>query len=111
MAELRVIALSQKPGDDHLSEQIRQVLFENASRSYYSGKCEMHSMRNDARKYAEIVYLMSVIVEEIGLGGQAQLDQWIQNLREKLSSDQVKMHQERFEQIFQEEQQRFRSAH
>ena len=107
MAELRVIALSQKWGEEGQSEAVRQVLYENASRSHYAGKCEMHSMRDDSRKYAEIVYLMSVIVEGIGPGGGAQLDQWIQNLRGKLSPEDAKMHEELFRKILKDEEKRF----
>ena len=108
MAELRVIALSEKWGEECQSEAVREILDKEASRSHYAGKCEMHSMRNDPRKYAEIVYLMTVIVEGIGPGGSAQLDQWIQNLRDKLPPEDAKMHEELFLKIEKDEQDRFK---
>lgn len=50
---------------------------------------------------------MSVIIEGIGPGGSTQLDQWIQNLREKLSPEDAKMHEGLFRKIFKDEEKRF----
>ena len=51
---------------------------------------------------------MTVIVEGIGPGGSAQLDQWIQNLRDKLPPEDAKMHEELFLKIEKDEQDRFK---
>jgi hypothetical protein len=99
MAELRVIALRTRYQDASQAESLRLLLHENAARSYYAGTCECHATRSDVSRYAEIVYIMSRLVEQAGSGGQALLDHWIDALRSKLPAETRELEEERFRSI------------
>ena len=113
MSELRVIALSERGQDALISQALRFVL-EQAPCSCYAGKTQISSSRSDVHLYAEIVYLLSVLVEQgdkAGRSGRFHLMEMLERLKAALPATRYQnasFHAERLENIQKEEQQAYR---
>ena len=107
MAELRLVALSQKSSDNDMLEAIRFACNE-ANRDYYVGKCMISDTMQDPMLYAEIIYLLNILAEkEIPEGyitKQIFLEGIIKSLQDKLPKNLVAFHEERFKAIQREDE-------
>ena len=114
MAELRLIALSEKSSDIHMLEAMRYAC-SHANRDYYVGKCSMSSANPEVQLYAEIVYLLNELAEHGTKNGvdfpQNFLGRFKQTLQDLLREDSVRdaqFHEERFWTIQKEEDKELR---
>lgn len=107
MAELRLVALSQKSSDTHMLESIRFACNE-ANRDYYVGKCMISDTMQDPILYAEIIYLLNVLAEkELPEGFMTKrifLESIIKLLQDKLPKSKVAFYEDRFKAIKREDE-------
>ena len=114
MAELRLIALSEKSSDIHMLEAMRFAC-SHANRDYYVGKCSMSSANPEVELYAEIIYLLNELAEHGTKNGlnyaQVELRRFKQTLQDLLPEHSVRdaqFHEERFWAIQKEEDKELR---
>jgi hypothetical protein len=113
MSELRVVALSERSQDSSITQALRFVL-QQAPRSYYAGKTQVSASRSDVHLYAEIVYLLNVLVEQgdkEGRSGRFHLFELLEVLKASLPDTRYQstsFHAERFEKIQKEEDEEYR---
>ena len=113
MSELRVVALSERSQDSSITQALRFVL-QQAPRSYYVGKTRVSASRSDVHLYAEIVYLLNVLVEQgdkEGRSGHFHLIELVGKLKDSLPDTRYQnasFHAERFEKIQEEEDEEYR---
>ena len=115
MAELRLIALSEKSSDIHMLEAMRYAC-SHANRNYYVGKCTMSTINPEVELYAEIVYLLNQLAEHGTKNGQDfpqhKLKQFKKILQDLLPEDSVRdaeFHEDRFWNIQKEEDKELRN--
>ena len=109
MAELRLVALSQKSSDTDMLDAMRCAC-SHANRDYYVGECQISTINPDARLYAEIIYLINELATNGTKNGHVssqvflrRFKSMLQNLLPEDSIRDAKFHEERFSAIQQEE--------
>ena len=114
MAELRLVALSQKSSDEHMLDAMRCAC-SHANRDYYVGECHISTINPDARLYAEIIYLINELAEYGTKNGHdpsqvflRRFKSMLQNLLPEHSIRDAEFHEERFEAIQQAEEKELR---
>jgi len=114
MAELRLVALSQKSSDTDMLDAMRCAC-SHANRDYYVGECPISSVHPDARLYAEIIYLINELATNGTKHGLDYSQVFLRDLKSKLqdllpkdSIRDARFHEERFEAIQQEEDKELR---
>jgi len=114
MAELRLVALSQKSSDTDMLDAMRCAC-SHANRDYYVGECPISSVHPDARLYGEIIYLINELATNGTKNGhdssQVFLKKFKSMLQNLLPADSIRdsnFHEERFEAIQQEEDKELR---
>ena len=115
MAELRLIALSEKSSDIDMSEDLRCAC-SHANRNYYVGKCTMSTINPEVELYAEIIYLLNQLAEHGTKNGQdfpqVKLRAFKKILQDLLPEDSIRdaqFHEERFWAIQKEEDEELRN--
>jgi len=114
MAELRLVALSQKSSDTDMLDAMRCAC-SHANRDYYVGECPISSVHPDARLYGEIIYLINELATNGTKNGhdssQVFLKKFKSMLQNLLPADSIRdsnFHEERLEAIQQEEDKELR---
>ena len=110
MAELRLVAISQKWGDEHMLEAMRFAC-SHANRDYYVGECPISSIHPDARLYAEIIYLINELATNGTKNGHDPSQVFLRRFRKMLQDSlpehkvfNAQFHEEKFVAIQQAEE-------
>lgn len=114
MAELRLVALSQKSSDEHMLDAMRCAC-SHANRDYYVGECHISTINPDARLYAEIIYLINELATNGTKNGHdpsqvflRRFKSMLQNLLPEDTTRDANFHEARFSAIQEEEDKELR---
>ena len=114
MAELRLVAISQKTSDEHMLEAMRYAC-SHANRDFYVGECPISASHQDAELYAEIVYLLNELATNGTKNGLDYTSVFLKRIKKTLqdllpedSIRDAEFHEDRFWAIHREEDEQLR---